>query len=982
MLYSRLFGWVVLKVNSCLRDKDNELRDYTGPSLGLLDVFGFEKCEINGLQQLCINTANEQLMHFYNQRVFAWEQVELESEGLKSQKISYYDNKKVVDLLLNPPQGLLPILEDESKTLSTDAAFVKKCSSANRKHSNYEMARLPYPSFTIRHYTAAVTYVAQGFINSNREMLDPSLLNCMQGSSNEFVGKLFRATISGTGSLSVHQERSAVPDILRQMKKNKKNPTLRHKASVVQHLTATDSRQAERGFHTIGSQLRVSIAELMKKVLSCEVHFIRCIKPNSYQSPDRFDPDTVLAQVRALAVVETIQMRNLGFPVWFPFDVFIKRFGILVGLPSSASVKDTNQTCQKMLRQLAGPQGWRLGKTKVFLKYWCLDRLYTLLHRFDSMAVVIQKVVRGWLARSLYSRLKRLKVAQENNVKSFLNTIGDRSEAIFQHNTNQVREEDSKQKHKQNELANVNRQAWSPNLLNQKSPSTSSQASSFDFPDTGSAPTSPRLSPPQRSLSDISEGSISDVFGPDSPICPGPAKSRASDSSVSSVSDVFGPDSPTRPGPPKSRASDLSLGSVSDIFGPDSPTRPGPPKSRASDLSLGSVSDIFGPDSPTRPGPPKSRASDLSILSVESLFSNESETEFDAAPLVWCKITCFEREIPRSEFSIDRPSIIIDGSNNAFDVTRIGLGSLPPSSDPKVTKLRNYVGKGVEIVNDEQGNVWVTRGSKNKIFVKGHFLSEEVFASKGVLEKDVTLKVFDWESFASLVRHHCLEPKNFDSDIEERILSSTSVYFSFVVDGEDDVNTPCWAQLDVLSAFNQAKAACKYARERKLQEKQKKQNSLPPILRPKTKKSRELAAVAHFQEQIRPRRSVDTDKYNRKAWARTEVAMNPFLYGKKENLTIMKALQKETTKESRKSLDAAFPQSPSAAFGNSNDMTDAGPEQITVVIDRVDDVGELMNQETYTTTTQKSGREKPGKKVWAKKKFAEDKAEKAKKRSS
>ena len=36
-------------------------------------------------------------------------------------------------------------------------------------------------------------------------------------------------------------------------------------------------------------------------------------------------------------------------------------------------------------------------------------------------------------------------------------------------------------------------------------------------------------------------------------------------------------------------------------------------------------------------------------------------------------------------------------------------------------------------------------------------------------------------------------------------MSSTSVYFSFVKDGEDDVNTPCWAQLDVLSAFNQAK---------------------------------------------------------------------------------------------------------------------------------------------------------------------------------
>ena len=50
-------------------------RHSVGPSLGLLDVFGFDKLEINGLEQGCINTANEQLPYFYNQRVFAWEQV-------------------------------------------------------------------------------------------------------------------------------------------------------------------------------------------------------------------------------------------------------------------------------------------------------------------------------------------------------------------------------------------------------------------------------------------------------------------------------------------------------------------------------------------------------------------------------------------------------------------------------------------------------------------------------------------------------------------------------------------------------------------------------------------------------------------------------------------------------------------------------------------------------------------------------------------
>jgi len=51
-------------------------RHSVGPSLGLLDVFGFEKFEINGLEQLCINTASEKLAYFYNQRVFVWEQVQ------------------------------------------------------------------------------------------------------------------------------------------------------------------------------------------------------------------------------------------------------------------------------------------------------------------------------------------------------------------------------------------------------------------------------------------------------------------------------------------------------------------------------------------------------------------------------------------------------------------------------------------------------------------------------------------------------------------------------------------------------------------------------------------------------------------------------------------------------------------------------------------------------------------------------------------
>ena len=77
---------------------------------------------------------------------------------------------------------------------------------------------------------------------------------------------------------------------------------------------------------------------------------------------------------------------------------------------------------------------------------------------------------------------------------------------------------------------------------------------------------------------------------------------------------------------------------------------------------------------------------------------------------------------------------------------------------------------------------------------------------------------------------------------------------------------------------------------------------------------------------------MDTDKLNRKQWARTEVALNPFLYGKKGELTMVRQSPLKTLQSNDdpdESLDGAFsfPQSLSDAFGNSTDVPDGGPEQ-------------------------------------------------------
>ena len=41
----------------------------------------------------------------------------------------------------------------------------------------------------------------------------------------------------------------------------------------------------------------------------------------------------------------------------------------MIGLLPNAHSKDMNHTCQKMLRLLADPRGWKIGKTKVYSNF-------------------------------------------------------------------------------------------------------------------------------------------------------------------------------------------------------------------------------------------------------------------------------------------------------------------------------------------------------------------------------------------------------------------------------------------------------------------------------------------------------------------------------------------------------------------------------------------------------------------------------------
>ena len=85
--------------------------------IGVLDIFGFENFELNSFEQvhniiatnccwyiapsqMCINIANEQLQHYFNEHVFHWELEECKRENIDCESITYTSNFHIVQLFL------------------------------------------------------------------------------------------------------------------------------------------------------------------------------------------------------------------------------------------------------------------------------------------------------------------------------------------------------------------------------------------------------------------------------------------------------------------------------------------------------------------------------------------------------------------------------------------------------------------------------------------------------------------------------------------------------------------------------------------------------------------------------------------------------------------------------------------------------------------------------------------------------------------
>uniref|UniRef100_A0A8C0L700 Unconventional myosin-X n=1 Tax=Canis lupus dingo TaxID=286419 RepID=A0A8C0L700_CANLU len=376
-LYARCFEWVIKKINSRIKGKD----DFK--SIGILDIFGFENFEVNHFEQFNINYANEKLQEYFNKHIFSLEQLEYSREGLVWEDIDWIDNGECLDLI-EKKLGLLALINEESHfPQATDSTLLEKLHSQHANNHFYVKPRVAVNNFGVKHYAGEVQYDVRGILEKNRDTFRDDLLNLLRESRFDFIYDLFEHVSSRNNQ-----------DTLKCGSKHRRP--------------------------TVSSQFKDSLHSLMATLSSSNPFFVRCIKPNTQKMPDQFDQAVVLNQLRYSGMLETVRIRKAGYAVRRPFQDFYKRYKVL--MRNAAVPDDIRGKCTALLQLYDSSNSeWQLGKTKVFLRESLEQKLEKQREEeVTRAAMVIRAHVLGYLARKQYRKVLYCVVIIQKNYRAFL----------------------------------------------------------------------------------------------------------------------------------------------------------------------------------------------------------------------------------------------------------------------------------------------------------------------------------------------------------------------------------------------------------------------------------------------------------------------------------------------------------------------------------------------------------------------------------
>ncbi|KAA3490398.1 Myosin-J heavy chain [Gossypium australe] len=227
-----------------------------------------------------------------------------------------------------------------------------------------------------------------------------------------------------------------------------------------------ESSRSSYKFSSVATRFKQQLQALMETLNSTEPHYIRCVKPNSSNRPQKFENLSILHQLRCGGVLEAVRISLAGYPTRRTYSEFVDRFGLLAPEFMDTSY-DEKRLTEKILQKL-NLQNFQLGRTKVFLRAGqigvldsrraevldmaakriqhrlrtfiahrkfisarvaaialqaycrgCLARKMFASRREAAAAVCLQKYVRRWLLRHAYLKLISAAVCIQSNIRGF-----------------------------------------------------------------------------------------------------------------------------------------------------------------------------------------------------------------------------------------------------------------------------------------------------------------------------------------------------------------------------------------------------------------------------------------------------------------------------------------------------------------------------------------------------------------------------------
>ncbi|EGD77364.1 myosin X [Salpingoeca rosetta] len=397
-LYSRCFAWLISSLNDTLAC-DASVSHLKACSMGVLDIFGFEQFEENSLEQLCINITNEHLQRFFNQHIFEMEVEAYKQEGIDGSEFSYPDNQDIIFLCAGKG-GILSLLNEKSRfPQGSDNAFVNKCGEQLKQHRSnaFTPARSSRDlKFTVNHFAGQVTYSCEGFLEKNKDKLADSVVPTLLQSRSEFLVALYTAQRDMASGFKVQSKR-------RQSKQS-------------------------ANLATLSSFFLKSLDELMSALNRTMPHFVRCIKPNTDKKPHAFNSKAVSKQLKYAGVLETVRIRQAGYAVRMSFEEFCKHYRIIFCKAHEQPNTDA-ETAQRILT-LAGLKNYRIGTSKVFLKYNHIDELQLAMRKHAEALRFVRKVCKGFIARVRYRAILAAKRETLDAVAALLTACEVHRDAI------------------------------------------------------------------------------------------------------------------------------------------------------------------------------------------------------------------------------------------------------------------------------------------------------------------------------------------------------------------------------------------------------------------------------------------------------------------------------------------------------------------------------------------------------------------------